>query len=87
MLFAVAYTVVDNVTAILSCSPSVRASVLAVLPKLVQACFAVLGDFYTWKLAEKVYGQGSRSAWSAVRLKIPSSSTRVFLADHVISYA
>lgn len=67
VLFAVAYSAVDTVTAVLPCSPALRASVLAVLPKLVQACFAVLGDFYTWRLAEKVYGQGSRSAWAAVR--------------------
>ncbi|KAJ4392024.1 glycosylphosphatidylinositol anchor biosynthesis [Gnomoniopsis smithogilvyi] len=69
-LFALAYTVVDEITALLSCSPSFRASILAVLPKLVQACFAVLGDFYTWKLAEKVYGQGTRSAWSALCVTI-----------------
>lgn len=69
MLFAVAYTVVDKITAILPCLPSSRASLLALLPKLVQTFFAVLGDFYTWRLAEKVYGQGSRSAWSAVRLE------------------
>lgn len=69
-LFAVAYAVVDKTTALLSCSPVFRASVLAVLPKLVQACFAVLGDFYTWKLAEKVYGHGNRSAWSALCVTI-----------------
>lgn len=43
-----------------------QASALLFAPKLVQTGLAVLGDLYTWKLAEKVYGQGSKSAWSAV---------------------
>lgn len=65
------------------CLPSFRASVLAVLPKLVQACLAVLADLYTWKLAEKVYGQGSRSAWSALCVTVLNPwqwycSTRTF---------
>lgn len=51
---------------VLPCLPAFKASVLVVMPKLVQACLAVLADLYTWKLAEKVYGQGSRSAWSAL---------------------
>lgn len=51
---------------VLPCLPAFKASVLVLLPKLVQACLAVLADLYTWKLAEKVYGQGSRSAWSAL---------------------
>lgn len=35
-------------------------------PKATQAVFAALGDFYTWKLAEKVYGYGSNEAWATV---------------------
>ena len=35
-------------------------------PKTIQAGFAALGDFYTWRLAEKVYGHGSNEAWAAV---------------------
>ncbi|KAF3770041.1 family 22 glycosyltransferase [Cryphonectria parasitica EP155] len=69
-LFAAAYAAADKITAVLPCAPSLRASLLTVLPKLVQACLAVVGDFYTWKLAERVYGQGSRSAWSALCITV-----------------
>jgi GPI mannosyltransferase 3 len=51
---------------VLPCPPAFKASALVLLPKLVQACLAALADLYTWKLADKVYGQGSRSAWSAL---------------------
>ncbi|ROV98400.1 hypothetical protein VMCG_07092 [Cytospora schulzeri] len=82
-LFAVAYAVADKFMAVLPCLPSFRASVLAVLPKLVQAGLAVLADLYTWKLAEKVFGQGSRSAWSALCVTVLNPwqwycSTRTF---------
>lgn len=66
-VFAVAYAAVDKITTLLPCLPSFKASLLVALPKLVQAAVVVVNDFYTWKLAERVYGQGSRSAWSAVR--------------------
>ncbi|KAK7735892.1 glycosylphosphatidylinositol anchor biosynthesis [Cytospora paraplurivora] len=56
----------DRFLTVLPCLPAFTASALAILPKLVQAGIAVLADLYTWKLAEKVYGQGSRSAWSAL---------------------
>lgn len=69
--------------AVLPWQPSLKASVLAVLPKLLQACLAVLADLYTWRLAEKVYGQGSRSAWSALCVSVLNPwqwycSTRTF---------
>lgn len=85
-LFALAFAGVDKITAILSCSSQFRASVLAVVPKLVQACFAVLGDYYSWKLAEKVYGPGSRSAWSAVCSRHLCRRYGGVLADHPNSY-
>lgn len=69
--------------ALLPCLSPFKASVLAVVPKLVQAGLAVLADLYTWKLAEKVYGQGSRSAWSALSVTVLNPwqwycSTRTF---------
>lgn len=45
---------------------------MVVAPKVTQAVFAALGDFYTWKLAEKIYGHGSNEAWAAVRSFIES---------------
>lgn len=50
--------------------PPFKAMVLAFLPKAIQATLAVLADFYTWRLAEKIYGQGSKSAWSTVRASL-----------------
>ena len=40
---------------------------MIIAPKLVQALFAALGDYYTWRLGERVYGAGSFEAWSTVR--------------------
>lgn len=40
-------------------------------PKVTQAIFAALGDYYTWKLGERVYGQGTNEAWATVRLFLP----------------
>ena len=45
-------------------------------PKVVQALFAALGDYYTWQLARKTYGNESREAWAAVCRK-PNSKPRM----------
>ena len=52
-------------------------------PKTVQAVFAGLGDYYTWKLAERIYGHDSSEAWAALALTAASPwqwfcSTRTF---------
>ena len=44
-----------------------KAEVLLAAPKVTQAIFAALLDCYTWKLAEKAYGRGSRTAYTTVR--------------------
>lgn len=46
--------------------PQFRAMILTKLPNIVQGIFAALGDYYTWKLSEKIYGLGSDTAWAAV---------------------
>lgn len=46
--------------------PQFRAMILSVLPNVVQGIIASLGDFYTWKLAEKMYGIGSNAAMVTV---------------------
>lgn len=43
-----------------------KAELLIAAPKVTQAVFAALLDCYTWKLAEKVYGRGSRTALATV---------------------
>lgn len=59
--------IADKFMSILQLFPPFRALILVALPKVVQSVFSALSDFYTWKFAEKIYGQGSNSAWSAVR--------------------
>jgi hypothetical protein len=53
---------------ILHISPPVISSALVVLPKVIQSVFAAASDFYTWKLAEKVFGTNSNQAWAAVSI-------------------
>jgi hypothetical protein len=42
------------------------AEFLVVAPKIAQAVIAATGDYYTWKLAKKVYGPDSYGAWATV---------------------
>lgn len=46
--------------------PQFRAMILASLPNLVQSILAGVGDYYTWQLAQKLYGVGSTTAWTTV---------------------
>lgn len=39
-----------------------RAEDLIIAPKIAQAVFAAAMDFYTWRLGEKVYEEGSEGA-------------------------
>ena len=50
----------------LELAPDAHADLLIAAPKVTQAVFAALGDFYTWKLAERIYGRDSNEAWAAV---------------------
>jgi phosphatidylinositol glycan class B len=51
---------------LLQLGPLTRADLLIAMPKVTQGVIAALGDFYTWKLAQRVYGRGSTEAWGAV---------------------
>jgi GPI mannosyltransferase 3 len=60
-----------------------RAEVLLVAPKIVQALIAATGDYYTWKLAQTTYGTGSVAAAAALVVTVGSPwqwfcSTRTF---------
>ena len=45
----------------LQATPYVRAELLLAAPKILQACFAATGDYFTWRLAVRVYGRGNVS--------------------------
>lgn len=47
-------------------SSSNASELLIVAPKIAQAIIAAADDYYTWKLANKVYGQGSFNSWATV---------------------
>lgn len=65
-IFALVYWVTAGLAWVLRLSPSYRADLLVAAPKITQAVIAALGDYYTWKLGEHVYGAQSNEAWAAV---------------------
>ncbi|KAH7125283.1 Alg9-like mannosyltransferase family-domain-containing protein [Dendryphion nanum] len=71
-IFAAVYLVADRISRLLGLGLPNRADLLIASPKVAQAVFAALLDFYTWKLAEKVYGRGSRTAVTSLALSICS---------------
>ncbi|TVY34375.1 GPI mannosyltransferase, partial [Lachnellula occidentalis] len=82
-LFAAVYYSADKLMEFVSCFPQFRATVLAVLPNIVQAYFAAVGDYYTWQLSEKIYGRGNNASWASLLMTIFSPwqwfcSTRTF---------
>ena len=66
-IFAGFYWFSSSLSNALRLSPGSHADLLIATPKIVQAVFAAAGDFYTYKLGERIYGQGSYEAWTAVR--------------------
>ncbi|KAL3428269.1 alg9-like mannosyltransferase [Phlyctema vagabunda] len=82
-IFAAFYYGCTKVMRALSFFPQFQAILLAVLPNSLQSLIAGLGDYYTWRLAEKLYGTGSDAAWTALMMSIFSPwqwfcSTRTF---------
>lgn len=69
-LFAIVYYAANKAMTLLSFFPQFRAMLLAVLPNLVQAYFAAAGDYYTWQLAERMYGTGTQVSKAAVGFPI-----------------
>ncbi|KAI4920764.1 uncharacterized protein J4E92_008408 [Alternaria infectoria] len=61
-LFAAVYRVAAHVADLCGLTLPAKAELLLAAPKVTQAVSAALLDCYTWKLAEKVYGRGSRTA-------------------------
>ncbi|CAG7922728.1 unnamed protein product [Penicillium olsonii] len=66
LLFAALYKLAHYLAIILRVSPATRAELLIAAPKTAQAVIAAIGDFYTWKLAVRVYGNDSRGAWATL---------------------
>ena len=45
-----------------------RGEDMLIAPKIAQAIFAALLDFYTWKLSQKIYAAGSTASMATVRI-------------------
>ncbi|KAH8909774.1 hypothetical protein BR93DRAFT_949985 [Coniochaeta sp. PMI_546] len=69
-LFGAAYNGSYKLMSLLHISPPIISSFLVVLPKIIQSVFAATSDFYTWRLAEKIFGANSNSAWAAFWVSI-----------------
>ncbi|KAL7273517.1 glycosylphosphatidylinositol anchor biosynthesis [Rhizina undulata] len=81
LIFAALYKAVDFISEVFGLRDVMRAEVLAVAPKVLQACFSALGDYYTAKLAGKLFG--GVVGWTSLWLSIGSAfhyfcSTRTF---------
>jgi GPI mannosyltransferase 3 len=67
VLFAGVYKSSSLLCDVLKLSPWASAEVLLAAPKVTQAIIAAIGDYYTFKLAERIYGKGSNVSYTAVR--------------------
>ena len=72
MLFGYLYRFLDNLATFLTLSDAHRADLLVAGPKTFQALFAATGDYYTWKLAENIFGKDSNTAWTTLALTVLS---------------
>ncbi|OCT46705.1 GPI mannosyltransferase 3 [Cladophialophora carrionii] len=82
-IFGICYQLADVLAAFLRRQHHPRAEVLLAAPKILQALFAALSDFYTWKLASCIYGAQSPASLTALALTVASPwqwfcSTRTF---------
>ncbi|KIW72412.1 hypothetical protein PV04_00608 [Phialophora macrospora] len=82
-VFGICYQLADLLAELLKLQRHPRAEVLLTAPKVLQAFFAALSDFFTWKLASSIYGDQSPASLSALALTVVSpwqwfSSIRTF---------
>ncbi|KAL8371465.1 hypothetical protein RB595_001318 [Gaeumannomyces hyphopodioides] len=83
LLFAGLYLGLDSLMQLLQLPVNIRANVLVAAPTALQAVFAALGDFYTWKLAYNVHGRSRPVAAAALWMTVVNPwqwycSTRTF---------
>jgi len=71
-IFATVYYLADLVAEAIRLTPAVRAELFLAAPKTLQGVFAALGDYYTWKLARRIFGHDSQQAWAALALTVLS---------------
>jgi GPI mannosyltransferase 3 len=57
---------------LLQLAPVTRAELFLAAPKTLQGVFAALGDYYTWRLAQRIFGRESHQAWATLALTVLS---------------
>lgn len=82
-IFGLCYRIADTVAEVLKLRDHGRSELLLVAPKTLQAIFAAVADFYTWKLASYIYGVDSMASLIALALTVVNPwqgfcSTRTF---------
>ena len=70
-LFAGVYKTAEFFATALNVSAPARTELLIVGPKTLQAVVSAIGDFYTWRLATRIYGEDTTGAWTTVRDMVP----------------
>ncbi|KAI0603282.1 Alg9-like mannosyltransferase family-domain-containing protein [Biscogniauxia sp. FL1348] len=81
-VFAFSYFIVQNFLGP-SAAWKLRTKWLIMAPKITQTGFAALSDWYTWRLAERLYGPSTPVAWSVLLMALLNpwqwyTSTRTF---------
>ncbi|KAF2117574.1 Alg9-like mannosyltransferase family-domain-containing protein [Lophiotrema nucula] len=71
-VFAGVYFVAAKLATLCGLNLPSRAELFIAAPRVAQAISAALLDHYTWKLAGRVYGRGSRTAFTTLALSICS---------------
>lgn len=74
LIFTTIYYIAGLIAWLLPLPPLTAADLLVAAPKAAQAVIAAVGDYYTWRLAGKVYGDESDRAWATVRLPMSETS-------------
>ncbi|KAI1854624.1 hypothetical protein JX266_000742 [Neoarthrinium moseri] len=63
-VFAVGYTIMGNYVSSIPMPAHYGAYAFLAVPKVMQAGFAALSDWFAWRLGERLFGQNTASAWS-----------------------
>ncbi|KAL4886830.1 Alg9-like mannosyltransferase family-domain-containing protein [Aspergillus karnatakaensis] len=72
LIFAIVLFLADSLSRAAHLLPTWRAHLLIAAPGIAQAAIAAAGDFYTWKLARRIYRDKSYESWATLALTIIS---------------
>ena len=81
MLLAGIYGATAGVSWIIGFPHNIRTNLLIVAPKACGAVIAALTDYYTWRLAQRLFGNGSRLPGIAVCTHLDLRYQQVFSVE------